>query len=176
MALMEPPAAPNTVPWPPIIYGSAALAAWLLNLLLATGGIMPPVLHPVGATLMLAGLALDLAAMVSMYLRRANILPHRAATALVTSFPFSISRNPIYLGNTILLAGAALAFGNLWFAVLDAVAVQAVTTLAIKREEAHLAALFGLEWQHYTKRVPRWLKLCFSGIDNGKPKVNWRPN
>ncbi|MDR3521401.1 MAG: isoprenylcysteine carboxylmethyltransferase family protein [Acidocella sp.] len=156
---MEPSAAaPNTVPWPPIIYGAAALAAWLLNRLIPVGGFLPPALHPVGAIVMLAGLSFDLFAMISMYRHHANILPHRAATALVTSFPFSVSRNPIYLGNTILLVGAAVAFSNLWFAVLDAAAVQAVTILAIRREEGHLAALFGPEWQNYAKHVPRWLK------------------
>ncbi|OYV39852.1 MAG: hypothetical protein B7Z80_06115 [Rhodospirillales bacterium 20-64-7] len=156
---MKPSAtAPNTIPWPPLIYGAAAIVAWLVNLVIPSAQFVPAALHPIGGVIMAAGLIFDCAAMLRMYRQRANILPHRAATTLVTAFPFSMSRNPIYLGNSILLAGAALTFGNLWFAVLDAAAIQAVTILAIQREERHLAALFGPEWDIYTRRVPRWLK------------------
>ncbi|MDE8348220.1 MAG: isoprenylcysteine carboxylmethyltransferase family protein [Acidocella sp.] len=161
-------AAPNSLPWPPMIYGAAALAAWLLNRLIPFGMVSSAPLHLLGGALMLAGAMLDLSAMLLMYRRRANILPHRAATALVTAFPFSISRNPIYLGNTILLAGAALAFNNLWLAAFDIAAVQAVTILAIQREEAHLAVLFGSAWQNYAQRVPRWLGVLSNNTQNAK--------
>jgi protein-S-isoprenylcysteine O-methyltransferase Ste14 len=94
--------------------------------------------------------------MVVMARRRANILPHRAATALVTDGPFAWSRNPIYLGNTLLLSGCGLAFGNAWLLVGAAVAAIAVTVLAIRREEAHLASRFGDAWMAYAARTRRW--------------------
>ncbi len=96
--------------------------------------------------------------MIVMTRHRANILPHRAATALVTAFPFSISRNPIYLGNTMMLIGAGFLFANLWFLVTAALAAILVTELAIKREEAHLSTLFGAKWRDYAARTPRWIK------------------
>jgi len=34
-----------------------------------------------------------------------------------------------------------------------------VSRLAIRREEAHLAARFGEAWTAYAKRTPRWLRL-----------------
>ena len=97
--------------------------------------------------------------MRTMHRYRVNILPHRAATGLVTAWPFSMSRNPIYLGNTIVLAGAALAFRNPWFLALAAGSAWTVTHLAIQREERHLAALFGPKWDDYADRVPRWLRV-----------------
>ena len=78
---------------------------------------------------------------------RANILPHRAATTLVTSGPFALSRNPIYLGNTLLLAGAGVMFGNVWFLLGAIGSAWLVTVLAIRREEAHLEARFGEAWR-----------------------------
>ena len=102
------------------------------------------------------GLGLDLAAIRTMRRHRANILPHRAATALVTTGPFAWSRNPIYLGNTLLLAGAAFAFHDPWFLPAALAAVLAVTHLAIRREEAHLAHMFGAEWERYRRRTARW--------------------
>lgn len=68
-----------------------------------------------------------------------------------------MSRNPIYLANVVTFIGAALTFYSAWFllaALADALLVQ---QLAIKREEAHLAARFGEEWRAYATRVPRWL-------------------
>ncbi|MET3834997.1 protein-S-isoprenylcysteine O-methyltransferase Ste14 [Brevundimonas sp. UYEF29] len=68
-----------------------------------------PALFPgasaVGGLLVALALGLDLWAMLEMRRRRANILPHRAATALVTTGPFAWSRNPIYLANGLLLLG-----------------------------------------------------------------------
>jgi protein-S-isoprenylcysteine O-methyltransferase Ste14 len=145
-------ATPNTIPWPPLLYGGAAVAAVALGYFVPAGTVAPGAIAGLGALLMALGLGLDGAAMLTMRRHHANILPHRAATALVTAFPFSVSRNPIYLG-------AAPAFGNPWFVPLAAAAVWAVTILAIRREEAHLAALFGDAWLAYAARVPRWLRL-----------------
>ena len=148
---------PNTVPWPPLIYVGAALLAMLVERLVPVRTVLSPGIHMGGWVVLLAGLALDVSAMIVMTRHRANILPHRAATALVTTWPFSMSRNPIYLGNTGMLMGAAFAFGNLWLLPAAVVAVLAVTKLAIVREEQHLETLFGSAWQCYASRVPRWL-------------------
>jgi len=148
---------PNRWPWPPILFGTAALAAWLGGRALSLPWPEAPALAALGWAMIGAGLALDGWAMAEMARRRANILPHRAATALVTTGPFAWSRNPIYLGNTIALAGCALAFRNPLFLAAAAVAAAAVTRLAIRREEAHLAARFGADWAAYAARTRRWL-------------------
>ena len=119
-------------------------------------------LRAAGIAAILAGLGLDVATMVTMRRARANILPHRAATALVTGGPFALSRNPIYLGNTMMLGGAGLAFANAWFLLAAWMAARLVTVLAIQREEAHLASRFGAAWDAYARRTPRWLWLPHS--------------
>jgi len=145
---------PNRIPWPPLIYAACVVGA------VAIGRLWPldlgTDLRPVGIAIMLIGLGCDGTAMVTMRRFRANILPHRAATELVTTGPFAWSRNPIYLGNTLMLAGAAPTFGAAWFLVLSPVAVALVTVLAIRREERHLAARFGSVWAAYAARTPRW--------------------
>ena len=152
---------PNRIPWPPLIYLGAAVAALIL------GGLWPfdpkfindhrNVFLVSGIGFMFAGAALDLSAMLTMRRHRVNILPHRAATALLTTGPFAWSRNPIYLGNTLMLAGAAPTIGNPWFLLLALVAAALVTALAIRREEQHLTILFGPAWLAYAERTPRWL-------------------
>ncbi len=154
-------ATPNTVPWPPLVYAGAAVLAWLLHraMPLPPGLVLAfwPPAQLFGAALIALGLGFDLWAMVTMWRHRANILPHRAATALVTHGPFAWSRNPIYLGNTILLAGVGFAAAIPWFLPLALAAAVTVAQLAIVREEAHLNARFGRAWRNYAATTSRWL-------------------
>ncbi len=152
---------PNVVPWPPIVFAGTAAVAVVLEYLVPLGGILPAsaAVRLTGAVAMLAGIALDLAAMLVMHRVKANIQPHRAATSLVTTGPFALSRNPIYLGNTVLIAGAGLAFGNPWMVLAAVAIIRLVSLLAVRREEAHLAARFGEAWATYAERTPRWLRL-----------------
>ncbi|HUG63483.1 MAG TPA: isoprenylcysteine carboxylmethyltransferase family protein [Methylomirabilota bacterium] len=145
---------PNRIPWPPLILVTAVLAAWGVEVLVPTG---VPVAPAAGWIIVAIALAIDVWAMVTMVRSRTNILPHRPADALVTSGPFAWSRNPIYLGNTLLLFGLSIAFDTLWLAAAAAIAAVAVHWLAIRREERHLAARFGDAWHRYAAVTPRWL-------------------
>jgi protein-S-isoprenylcysteine O-methyltransferase Ste14 len=155
---------PNRIPWPPIIYAGIVVAAIILQYVFPpdvfpSGLALPLAVRLIGAAAMVAGIALDVSAMVTMHRHHANIQPHRAATALVTAGPFALSRNPIYLGNTLLIAGAGLAFQALWLVPMAILGAWLVSRLAIRREEAHLAARFGGAWAVYAQRTPRWLRL-----------------
>jgi protein-S-isoprenylcysteine O-methyltransferase Ste14 len=152
---------PNRIPWPPLILTGCVAAAMAFGWLFPLEPFSAAVNLPLGILCFAFGVGLDFMAMRVMRRRNANILPHRSATALVTEFPFSISRNPIYLGNSLLLAGAGFLFANPWLFVMAAVAALLVTELAIKREEAHLEALFGDQWRRYAADVPRWLRIKF---------------
>lgn len=148
---------PNRIPWPPIIFGLGVTAAVLLGVFFpGPEWLRRPALVGIGWLVILTGIGIDLAAMFTMQRRRANILPHRSATALVTSGPFAWSRNPIYLGNTIAMIGVAFAFANPWFVPAAFISAAVVVPLAIRREEAHLAARFGQAWDAYRQRTNRW--------------------
>lgn len=149
---------PNVVPWPPLIYFSVALFAFLLHRVLAwqllsgTGGWVP------GFLVAGFGFAMDVWAMTVMVRARANILPHRPAGGLISWGPFAFTRNPIYLGNTIALFGLGIAFSG-WFLLAAPLAAFATHHLAILREEEHLKRRFGIAWVAYSSRVPRWIGL-----------------
>lgn len=152
---------PNKIPWPPLIYISVFVASSLLNLIvpLDTRAVVAalPFLQSLGAVLMVVGLGLDFSAMYAMYRARTNILPHRAADKLLTSGVFSFTRNPIYVGNTLLLLGTALHWPLPWLVPATFLAALAVDRLAIRREETHLALRFGSEFTAYMRRTPRWI-------------------
>ena len=151
---------PNTIPWPPIIYLAVALAALGLGAGWPHASPAPSSLRGLrmtGAAIAATGIALDAAAMLAMRRARTNILPHRGADRLVTGGIFALTRNPIYVGNTLLLGGVGVALASAWMVAGALLAAWLVDRLAIRREERHLSARFGTAYAAYVARVPRWI-------------------
>jgi protein-S-isoprenylcysteine O-methyltransferase Ste14 len=63
----------------------------------------------------------------------------------------------MYLGLTVILLGIGLATGSIWFFIGMAIAMFAVTKLAIEKEEIYLADKFGAAYLDYKSRVRRWI-------------------
>ena len=152
--------APNTFPWPPVLYGVAILLGAISSWLLPTPWLPSPasdMLVAVGVLLIAAALFIDYRAMRTLAAAETTIMPNRASAHLVTSGPFSFTRNPIYLANTMITIGAGLAFGIVWFLPLAIIAAVATQQMAILREERHLEARFGKAFREYGKKVRRWI-------------------
>ncbi|MFN8538875.1 MAG: isoprenylcysteine carboxylmethyltransferase family protein [Thermomicrobiales bacterium] len=82
--------------------------------------------------------------------------PGHPTTNIVTSGVYSLSRNPLYLGATCFLAGAALAFNLPWVLVLLLPSLVLCHFVLIAPEERYLAARFGDEYREYARSVNRW--------------------
>jgi protein-S-isoprenylcysteine O-methyltransferase Ste14 len=152
-------ASPNRFPWPPVIYGLAILAGACSPLVLPTPWASSPFsdfLTGIGVMIIAVALFIDFKAMTIMRDKKTTIMPTKGAAHLVTTGPFSFSRNPIYLANTMLTIGAGLSLGIIWFFPLAFIAAFATQKLAIVREEKHLAAKFGKPWRDYAHKVRRW--------------------
>jgi protein-S-isoprenylcysteine O-methyltransferase Ste14 len=113
----------------------------------------------VGTIIALAGLMLG--AISLLMFRRAgttiNPIAIDKATSLVRTGPFRFSRNPMYLGMAIILAGLAVAFG-VWVGFLMLpIFVFYITTFQIKPEEEALRNKFGSEFEDYCSKVRRWI-------------------
>jgi protein-S-isoprenylcysteine O-methyltransferase Ste14 len=160
-AIMTQRTPPNTIPWPPVIYLIAAASAVVLHQAMPLpwlpDGALRIIAAGTGLCLICAAIALDVAAMLAFRRHRTTIMPHRSAAALITEGPFAKSRNPIYLGNTMLVFGAGLLLGIVWLLPAAVIAAAVVQKLAIAREERHLAESFGRAWTDYAARTPRWL-------------------
>ena len=111
----------------------------------------------IGAALVGAGLLLMAWAAAVMMLARTTVIPHRAPSALVTSGPFCLSRNPIYLADATILAGAALWWDAGPALVLVPLFMSLISRRFIQAEEERLARAFGPAWQAWSLRVRRWL-------------------
>src|SRR5690606_19728596 len=124
---------PNTLPWPPLIYASAVAIALVVNWLWPLPwipGMLAEILFAIGWLLIVGALALDITAIRALSRAGTTVRPDRASSQLVTSGPFALSRNPVYLGNTMLVIGIGLVTGIAWFiplAIVAAFVIQKVT-------------------------------------------------
>lgn len=94
------------------------------------------------------------------------------AEALVTAGPYSVVRNPLYVGNLLTIAGVALAaFGSWsWPAAVAAVLLAAAAYRSvIGLEEDFLARRFGEEFASYRQAVPAlWPRRWRTGPGQGR--------
>ena len=75
----------------------------------------------------------------------------------MTGGPFRYSRNPLYLGLTLLYAGVALLIPSTWPLILLVPVLLVMRWGVIAREERYLAGKFGEPYRTYLTRVRRWL-------------------
>jgi len=88
---------------------------------------------------------------------RGTPLPADAPRYLVQRGPFRFTRNPIMLGELLVIWGVALHLGSLG-PCLYAIAITGVAHLAVVRvEEPELRRRFGVEYDDYCRTTPRWL-------------------
>ena len=79
---------------------------------------------------------------------------------LVTSGPFALCRNPMYLGHLIFLAGLALGLRS-WAGAVLALGAAVWLQFRVRRDERRLAERFGEPYMQYCSRVKRWIPAVF---------------
>ena len=105
------------------------------------------------------GVAMALAGVVTFRGKGTTVNPLTpgAASLVVSSGVYRVSRNPMYLGFLLVLAGWAAYLSNAGAALLPPAFVAYMTQYQIKPEERALLAKFGPEFAQYMSRVRRWL-------------------
>ncbi len=159
--MAQSPRASSNFIWPPVVYGGAFLLAY------AAGGWQPLPFAPAGlarVAALYAGLALlaagfSVALVAEMNFLRAGTatLPTRPARVLVRGGIYRFTRNPMYLGMSLMLAGLGLAANSAWYLLTLPLAMILVFKLAIEREERYLEQTFGREYLDWKARVRRWI-------------------
>jgi protein-S-isoprenylcysteine O-methyltransferase Ste14 len=149
----------NSFPWPPllllgafagaVIFGATYPMPWI--------GIDDWPAQWVGRGFGIAGVGLIVWAMIELRRHKTTILPDGTASTLVTSGPFFRFRNPIYLGEVLIMLALAEITKNIWFVPFAGLFAVLVTKLQIEAEERHLEARFGDQYRAYVARSGRWL-------------------
>jgi len=151
---------PGVIAPPPLIYlGFLVIGLALEFFVVRTQGLdMPASLRWTAvAGLALAGLALLAAA--ALRFRRAGTPapPWKPATAFVAQGIYRFTRNPMYLGMTLIYCAIGVAADApvvFWMLIPLAMTIHYGVIL---REERYMAARFGTPYVNYANAVPRWL-------------------
>ncbi|MEM9972502.1 MAG: isoprenylcysteine carboxylmethyltransferase family protein [Pseudomonadota bacterium] len=137
---------------PPIWLVLFLITAWLVSPGAAGGGVVL-----LGGALVAVGLGLILWAAVTMVRSNTTVVPHLRAATLVTKGPFRFSRNPIYLGDALVLSGCLLRWGLWWALPLVFLFMWLITVRFIRSEEVRLREDFGLDFETWCAKTRRWL-------------------
>lgn len=111
-------------------------------------------------------------ALVGLLLRGYAAGHLRKHQQLATSGPFAFTRNPLYLGSTLLAAGFSVASRSWISAALLAIYLAAFYPVVIRREQTELETLYGAAFLEYASRVPAfWPRL--SPATSGGEHFSW---
>ena len=128
-----------------------------------------------GLILALAGQALRAAVIGFVYIKRGGLNKRVYADTLVTEGFFGVCRNPLYVGNFLMLAGLLLIHGNPWVIALGMTFFLFAYVSIVAAEEHFLSGKFGSDYSAYCRDVNRWW-LDFgrlAGSTEGM-RFNWR--
>lgn len=149
--------APGVVAPPPLIYAVGLLLGLALDSIFPVA-VLPDTAQYV-AGLVLIGAAIPIAVSVLRRFKRAgtNLDVRKPTTVIVTTGPFRYSRNPVYVGLSLLYAGIGIAADSLWVLGLLAPVLLVMHHGVILREERYLERKFGADYLRYKANVRRWL-------------------
>jgi protein-S-isoprenylcysteine O-methyltransferase Ste14 len=142
---------------PPAWLLLALLAQWSLHHFLPIAQLLRPPASWCGIVFLGAGIGLAFSGVSAFRRARTPIIPFERSTALVTDGVYRYTRNPMYLGLALIVAGTALLLGSIGALVPLPLFVWILEAGYIRAEERFLAAIFGGEYLQYTDRVRRWL-------------------
>lgn len=145
--------------WPPMVYIGALFAGWMIDRF-SWWHLGVPLPHFLER--MVAGLAIVIGFGILMtaigLFKKAGTPaePWKQVSALVTDGVYRWTRNPMYLGMTLIYLGLAIYIDSLITLLLIVPVTFWITRNVIEKEEAVMTARFGSEYLAYRERVGRW--------------------
>lgn len=141
---------------PPVLLALSLGVAWLADRARPLP-LFPTPQRAVGIVIVAIAVACVVATLLLMRRHQTPIEPWHEPRHLLTTGPFRISRNPIYVSLIVVALGAALIANSLWFLAAAALLVVLLDVLIIRNEERMAERVFGGEYDAYRRRVRRWL-------------------
>lgn len=145
---------------PPVLqFGFFALAMWWLDAQFPLVHLSIPWRRSLAVVLFTMGFLCGVSGVLNFRKARTTVHPGRPehAAKLVTTGIYRLTRNPMYLGLLLMLAGWALVLANVLALLLLPGFVICMNGLQILPEERILGAKFGAEFEAYARTVRRWL-------------------
>jgi len=98
----------------------------------------------------------------------------RKEKALAVSGPYRYSRNPLYLGNSIIGAGIVVTARSWWVMAIFAIYIGIFYPLIIIRERDRMKHLFPGEYEEYGRQVPLFCPSLLKRHRGAPVRFNWR--
>lgn len=148
---------PAPIVKPPYLYGGALIAGVITHF------IFPIILFPNAALMMTLGAAFFAAGVfilvwaVKTFKKSGVDLRFKPVGTIIETGPFALSRNPMYVGFTLVYLGLSFALNAVWPLIFLPFILVVIHYGVVSREEEYLARKFGEEYERYRGRVRRWL-------------------
>ena len=142
---------------PPYIAFTLLFLSWLVSYLFPRFNRINKPYNKVGIIILIIGLSLTF---YSFYLFKKNktpIIPGTKPKFVVIEGPYKFTRNPMYLGVSTALLGAAIYFGNLLSFLSPIIFFLIMNYYFVPFEERLLEDIFGKKYLNYKKQVRRWI-------------------
>lgn len=144
---------------PPLVLLAAALLMWLVAVFVTPARVAVPYRSIVGWSVFGLGVMIDVIGLVQFRAARTTFNPIKvdATSALVTRGLYAVSRNPMYVGQTLILVAWAVYLQNWLTLAVVAAFVFWLDRFQIAPEERVLESKFGEAFRRYRRSVRRWL-------------------
>jgi protein-S-isoprenylcysteine O-methyltransferase Ste14 len=147
---------PPLIP-PPILAFGLLLLCSALTAALPLSPISIPGGRGVGVLLVILGFAAGYSGFSAFQKAHTPVGPGDEPTKLVINGPYRITRNPMYLGLGLVLAGVFFLVKSPYFLVAPIAFFLLINFYQIPFEENLLTERFGRSYTEYCRRVRRWL-------------------
>jgi protein-S-isoprenylcysteine O-methyltransferase Ste14 len=142
---------------PPVYLLLANVLLLAMHFLLPIRQLMEGPWRLVGLVPFVSGVAMVSWTIAKFRVTKTTIMPGEVSDRLMTDGPFRLSRNPIYIGMVLILAGQATVLGSLGPWLIIPLFIWIIRRNIIPVEEAMLSGKFGDEYRRYQDRVRRWV-------------------
>lgn len=152
---------PNVRIPPPLLFAMPMLTGFIVQHFvpthIVTGADPARTLRVVGVAEIVIALALIGWAMSTFVRLETPVIPMHRARTLAHEGPYRLTRNPMYVGFTVLYLGITFVANAFWPLIFLPEAIVLTYLFAIRLEEAYLAREFGDAYRDYCSRVRRWI-------------------
>ena len=110
-----------------------------------------------GLLIVLGGIGLLASSRIYFVRTGQSVIPWKPTPELIFRGPYTFTRNPMYVGMTLLQIGLGIALNNRWIAAFALPALLVVHIIAVRPEEQYLSDKFGDSYRAYLTRVRRYI-------------------
>ncbi len=144
---------------PPLLYLGMILLGWLIDYLLNIPGVSlaSGILNILGSAAILLGIAFNLSAFLHFRKQDENPIPWTGSEQMIASGIYRFTRNPMYLGMSLISLGIGILVGSYALIAAAIIATIIIDRLVIIPEETYLKARFGEGYLAYKTQVRRWI-------------------